>query len=59
MTSITPPPEWYARAAALRLLQGKSAALPIEPDPEPENVHSIEAARTRRATAQMMRLGKL
>jgi hypothetical protein len=31
--------------------------LPVEwsPDPEPANVHSIEAARTRRATAEMLR----
>jgi hypothetical protein len=56
MTSIAPPPYWYIRAATLRILQGWPVTLPVDPDPEPEsNVVSIAGARTRRATAQMMR----
>jgi hypothetical protein len=53
--SIEPAPDWYLRAVTLRLLRGESVELPIEPEAEPTNVHSIEAARTRRATALMMR----
>jgi hypothetical protein len=53
MSDITPPPDFYIRAVALRLLQGLPAALPIEP--EPSNVVSIAAARTRKATAQLLR----
>jgi hypothetical protein len=55
MSAIEPAPDWYIRAVSLRLLRGESVELPIEPEAEPSNVHSIEAARTRRATAQMMR----
>jgi hypothetical protein len=62
MTSITPPPEWYARVAALRLLQGLPAGLPaglpLEPEPD-SNVMSIEAGRTRRATRELRRRGEL
>jgi hypothetical protein len=46
--SIEPPPDWYIRATQLKLLRGESVALPFEPETEPTNVHSIEAARTRR-----------
>jgi hypothetical protein len=53
--SVEPPPDWYLRAATLRLLRGESVELPIAPETEPKNVHSIEAARTRRATALLMR----
>jgi hypothetical protein len=53
--SIAPPPDWYIHAVSLRLLRGEFVALPLDPEAEPSNVHSIEAARTRRATAQMMR----
>jgi hypothetical protein len=55
MSAIEPAPEWYIRAVTLRLLRGESVALPLDPAAEPANVHSIEAARTRRASAQMMR----
>jgi hypothetical protein len=53
--SIEPAPDWYIRAVTLRLLRGESVELPIEPEAEPGNVFDIRAARTRRATAQMMR----
>jgi transposase len=53
--TIAPAPDWYVRWAACRTLQGLPVALPYDPDAEPSNVHSIEAARTRRATEQMMR----
>jgi hypothetical protein len=43
------------RQMAFRALQGLPAALPLDPDAESSNVHSIEAARTRRATAHIMR----
>jgi hypothetical protein len=52
--SDDPAPDYYLRYVQRLLMQGLSAALPYDPD-EPSNVHSIEAARTRRATAQMMR----
>jgi hypothetical protein len=56
MSDITaPPPDWYLRWAACRTLQGLSVALPYDPNAEPPNVVSIEAARTRRATEQMLR----
>jgi hypothetical protein len=56
MSDITaPPPDYYIRAMTLRLSRGESVVLPCDPDAEPSNVHSIEAARTRRATEQMMR----
>jgi hypothetical protein len=53
--SIEPPPDWYLRRCQLMIAQGRDPSLPIDPETEPKNVHSIEAARTRRATAQMMR----
>jgi hypothetical protein len=52
--TIDPPPDWYIRQIALRALRGESVALPIDPN-EPDNVFSIEAARTRRATKIVMR----
>jgi hypothetical protein len=45
---------WYEHQIRLRLLRGESVTLPLDPH-EPPNVHSIEAARTRRATALMLR----
>jgi hypothetical protein len=53
--TIEPPPDHYIRAATLRILRGESVELPILPESEPSNVHSIEAARTRRATREMIR----
>jgi hypothetical protein len=50
-----PPPAWYLHACARMALQGQSVAMPIEPETEPTNVHSLEAARTRRATELMLR----
>jgi hypothetical protein len=55
VSAIEPLPDFYVRYCARMALQGVSVALPIEREAEPSNVHSIEAARTRRATAQMMR----
>lgn len=55
MSAIEPPPDHYIRHCARVALQGVSVVLPIEREAEPSNVHSIEAARTRRATAQVMR----
>jgi hypothetical protein len=51
--NIAPPPDWYIRAATLRLLRGEDASLPFEPE-EPGNVVDIRAARTQWATALMM-----
>jgi hypothetical protein len=53
--SIEPAPDSYIRCCARMALQGLDPSLPIEPEAETTNVRSIEAARTRRATAQMMR----
>jgi hypothetical protein len=53
--SIEPPPNWYLHAAALKILRGESVELPIAPEAEPANVHSIAAARTRRAIREMVR----
>ena len=53
--SIEPAPAWYLHHCARMALQGVSVALPIVPEAEPSNVHSIAAARTLRATAQVMR----
>jgi hypothetical protein len=33
MNSIAPPPDFYMRAALLRVLQGPPTALPLVPDP--------------------------
>jgi hypothetical protein len=52
--SIEPPSDWYIRQTQLRLFRGESVELPIVPE-EPANVHSIAAARTRRATREMIR----
>jgi hypothetical protein len=43
-----PPPESYIRYCQRLALQGLDPSLPIERNPEPTNVHSIEAARTQR-----------
>jgi hypothetical protein len=50
-------PDWYIRGVTLRLLRGESVELPIEPEGEPTNVHSIEAARTRRCIEICRRRG--
>jgi hypothetical protein len=50
-----PPDDQYIRYCKRLALQGGNPSLPIDPATEPQNVHSIEAARTRRATAQLMR----
>jgi hypothetical protein len=51
--SDDPLPDWYIRKVALRALQDPPA---VEwPADDPGNIFSIEAARTRRATRQMMR----
>jgi hypothetical protein len=54
MSPIEPPPDWYLQAVALKIMRGESVELPV-PETEPSNVHSIEAARTRRATREMKR----
>jgi hypothetical protein len=46
------PPHWYLQAVALKIMRGESVELPV-PEAEPANVHSIAAARTRRATREM------
>jgi hypothetical protein len=38
----------YLRHCQLMIAQGRDPSLPIEPEAEPSNVHSIEAARTLR-----------
>jgi hypothetical protein len=53
--TIEPPTDWYIRQTQLRIFRGESVELPIVPEAEPANVHSIEAARTRRATREMIR----
>jgi hypothetical protein len=55
VSAIEPAPEAYIRAVSLRILRGESVELPIVPEAEPANVHSIAAARTRRATREMIR----
>jgi hypothetical protein len=55
MSSIEPPPDFYVRHCARMALQGLDPSLPVESQTEPPNVHSIEAARTRRATVLLMR----
>jgi hypothetical protein len=54
MSDTDPAPEWFIRRAVLRALQGQPALLPLDPEPD-SNIVSIAAARTRRATAQMLR----
>jgi|HubBroStandDraft_6_1064221.scaffolds.fasta_scaffold2358434_2 hypothetical protein len=55
MIKVLDRDEWYLRQAAIRALLRGEPALPLDPESEPSNVHSIEAARTRRATTLMMR----
>jgi hypothetical protein len=55
MSTFDPPPDFYVRWAMLRLIRSEPAALPLEPESEPTNVHSIDAARTRRATELVLR----
>jgi hypothetical protein len=52
--SVDPPPDSYIHAVRLRMLRGESVELPFPPE-EPSNVHSIAAARTRRATREALR----
>jgi hypothetical protein len=47
-------PDWYLRQAFLRAMRGEPLEWPADPE-EHNNVHSIAAARTRRATEQMLR----
>jgi hypothetical protein len=53
--SIEPPPDFYVRYCTRLALLGRDPSLPIEPETEPSNVHSIEAGRTRRTTREMLR----
>jgi hypothetical protein len=54
--SVDPPPDSYIHAVRLRILRGESVELPFPAESEePSNVHSIEAARTRRATREALR----
>jgi hypothetical protein len=53
--TIEQPADWYIRQMQLRIFRGESVELPIALEAEPANVHSIEAARTRRATREMIR----
>jgi hypothetical protein len=53
--TIEPAPDWYIRYCARMVQQGLDPSLPIVPEAEPTNVHSIEAGRTRRATREMLR----
>jgi hypothetical protein len=55
VSAIEPPPDHYIRHCARVALQGVSVVRPLEPENEPSNVHSIDAARTRRATREMIR----
>jgi hypothetical protein len=47
----------YIRYCARVALQGGDPSLPIEPETEPSNVHSIEAARTRKCIEICRRRG--
>jgi hypothetical protein len=49
VSSIELPPDWYLRRCQLMMAQGLDPSLPFEPETEPANVFSIEAARTRKA----------
>jgi hypothetical protein len=53
--SIAPPPDLYVRHCARMALQGLNPSLPLQPETEPSNVFDIRAARTRRATALLLR----
>jgi hypothetical protein len=48
------PEELLTRHAA-RIALGLSGFVIKDPEPEPSNVHSLEAGRTRRATREMLR----
>jgi hypothetical protein len=53
--TIEPAPDWYLRYCVRLALQGLNPSLPIVPEAEPSNIHSIAAARTRRATREILR----
>jgi hypothetical protein len=53
--SIEPAPDWYLRYCARMVQQGLDPSLPIAPEVEPSNVFDIREARTKRATALMIR----
>jgi hypothetical protein len=53
--TIEPAPDWYLRYCARMVQQGLDPSLPIVPEAEPSNVFDIRAARTKRATALMIR----
>jgi hypothetical protein len=55
MSALEPPPESYIRYCTRLALQGLDPSLPIDPNPEPTNVHDIRAARTQRAVREMLR----
>jgi hypothetical protein len=55
MSAIEPPPDCYIRYCARLVLAGKDPPPLFNAEAEPTNVHSIEAARTRRATREMIR----
>jgi hypothetical protein len=58
--SIEPPPDYHIRHCTRLALQGGDPSLPFETLPEqPSNVHSIEAARTRRCIEILCTRGKL
>jgi hypothetical protein len=54
LSAIEPAPEAYIRAVTLRILRGETVELPM-PEAEPSNVFDIREARTKRATALMIR----
>jgi hypothetical protein len=55
MSAIEPPPDFCVRHCQRMVLQARDPSLPIEPEAEASNVFDIRAARTRRATAVLMR----
>jgi hypothetical protein len=57
VSSIELLPDWYLRRCQLMIAQGLDPSLPIEPEPEPSNVHSIAAARTRKCIEICRRRG--
>jgi hypothetical protein len=59
--SIEPPPDWYLRRCQFMIAQGKEPALLTmsNSEPEPANVFSIEAARTRRCIEILRTRGRL
>ena len=52
-----PPGDPYLRYCQRVLLRGESVALPIDPETEPSNVHSLALARTRKCIEIMRKRG--